>query len=175
MKRKATVLCALAVLAASTCLTAGCGREESRTFTTPDGKVTVTGKQSGTEGVVKVETKEGTATIKTGPQAVSEAELGAPVYPGAQVVSSGQFGETKGSSSGSASSVLLSTNDPFDKVVAFYKTNMKDVQQTMNQTAGDQKMVVFMAGRKGDMRNVQIVAGTSGGTTNIHITKVTGK
>jgi hypothetical protein len=69
----------------------------------------------------------------------------------------------------------LSTNDPFDKVVAFYKTNMKDVQQTMNQTAGDQKMVVFMAGRKGDMRNVQIVAGTSGGTTNIHITKVTGK
>jgi len=45
----------------------------------------------------------------------------------------------------------------------------------MDQTAGDQKMVMFMAGREGNMRNVQIVAGASGGPTNIHIMKVTGK
>jgi hypothetical protein len=91
------------------------------------------------------------------------------------VISSGQFGETKGSRAGSASAVLLSTNDPFDKVVAFYKANLKDIRQTMDQTAADQKMVVFMAGNKGSMRNVQIVAGASGGPTNIHIMKVTGK
>jgi len=174
MKTKAMVLCALGLLAAA-CFTPGCGREESKTFTTPEGKVTVTAKQSGAEGTVKVETNEGTATIKTGPQALSGADLGAPAYPGAQVISSGHFGETKGSGAGSASTVLMSTNDPFDKVVAFYRTNLKDVQQTMNQTAGDQKMVMFMAGKKDDMRNVQIVAPSSGGPTNIQITKVTGK
>lgn len=174
MKTKMMVLCALSFLAAA-CVTAGCGREESATFTTPEGKVTVTAKQSGAEGTVKVETKEGTATVTTGPQAVNEAELGAPVYPGAQVISSGQFGETKGTRAGSASAVLLSTNDSFDKVVAFYKASLKDIRQTMDQTAGDQKMVMFMAGREGNMRNVQIVAGASGGPTNIHIMKVTGK
>jgi len=175
MKTKVMVLCALCVFAAAVCFVAGCGRDESKTFTTPDGKVTVTANRTGAEGVVKVESKEGTATIRTGPQAVSGAELGAPVYPGAQVISSGQFGETKGSNSGAASTVLMSTNDSFDKVVAFYKTNLKDVQQAMDQTAGDQKMAMFMTGRKNEMRSVQIVAKASGGPTNIHITKVTEK
>ncbi len=174
MKTKITVLCALCVLVAA-CFMAGCGREESATFTTPEGKVTVTAKQSGEEGTVKVETKQGTATFKTGPQAVNEAELGVPAYPGAQVVSSGQYGETKDSRSGSASVVLLSTNDSFDKVVAFYKANMKDIRQTMDQSIGGQKMAVFMTGKEGNMRNVQIVASASGGPTNIHITKVTEK
>jgi hypothetical protein len=103
MKTKTVVLCFLA----AAFLVAGCGREESATFATPEGKVTVTAKQSGAEGTVKVETKEGTATIKTGPQALNEAELGVPAYPGAHVISSGQFGETKGARSGSASAVLL--------------------------------------------------------------------
>ena len=171
MRSKTMVLCVLA----AACLVAGCGKEESTTFTTPEGKVTVTAKQSGAEGTVKVETREGTATVRTGPQTIGQAELGVPAYPGAQVISSGQFGEAKGSGAGSASAALLSTNDPFDKVVAFYKANMKDIRQTMDQTAGDQKMVMFTAGREGNMRNVQIVAAGGGGPTNIHIMKVTGK
>jgi hypothetical protein len=175
MKNKATVLCILGLFVTAACFVAGCGRDESKTFTTPGGTVKVTAKQSGQEGVVTVETKEGAATIKTGPQAVTEAELGAPVYPGAQVVSSGQFGQTKDAGSGVASTFLMSTNDSFDKVSAFYKTNLKDVQQSMDQTAGDQKIAMFMTGKKGNMRNVQITAKTSGGPTNIQITKIVEK
>ena len=174
MQSKATVLCILGFFVIVSCLAAGCGRDESTTFTTPGGTVKVTAK-SGQEGVVTVETKEGAATIKAGPQAVSEAELGAPLYPGAQVLSSGQFGQTKDTGSSAASTFLMSTNDSFDKVAAFYKTNLKDVQQSMDQTAGDQKIAMFMTGRKGNMRNVQIIAKTSGGPTNIQITKIVEK
>jgi hypothetical protein len=175
MKNKTVVLCILGLFVTAACFAAGCGRDESKTFTTPGGTVKVTAKQSGAEGVVTVETKEGTATIKSGSQAVSEAQLGAPLYPGAQVLSSGEFGQTKGAGSGVASTVVMSTNDSFDKVAAFYKTNLKDVQQSMDQTAGDQKIAMFMTGRKGNMRNVQIIAKTSGGPTNIQITKIVEK
>jgi len=175
MKRKAVVLCALLVIFTALFVT-GCGRDDTKTFSTPDGKVTVTAKPGGQgEGVVKIEGKEGTVTVKAGPQAVSEAELGAPVYPGAQVVSSGQFSDAKGARSGVASTYMMTTNDSFDQVASFYKANLKDVQQAMDQTAGDQKMAMFMTGKKGDMRNIQVIAKTSGGPTNIHITKIVEK
>ncbi|HOW53497.1 MAG TPA: hypothetical protein PLR60_02490 [Syntrophorhabdaceae bacterium] len=176
MKSKGVVLGALIVILAALCV-AGCGREETKTFSTPDGKVTVTAKPGGPgEGVVKIEGKEGSVTVKTGPQAVSEAELGAPVYPGAQVVSSGQFSESKkGAASGLAAAYMMTTNDSFDKVVSFYKSNLKDVQQSMDQTSSDQKMAMFMTGKKGDMRNIQITAKASGGPTNIHIMKIVEK
>lgn len=175
MNKRIVVFCVLCVFVAATFFVAGCGRDESKTFTTPEGKVTVTGKQGSGEGTVKVETKEGSVTVKSGPQAVSEAELGAPIYPGSQVVSSGQFGESKGAASGMASTYLMTTNDSFDKVVSFYKANLKNVNQSMDQTMGDQKIAMFTMGKKGDMRNIQITAKTSGGPTNIQITKMVEK
>ncbi|HOE17217.1 MAG TPA: hypothetical protein PLX02_05785 [Syntrophorhabdaceae bacterium] len=172
MMKRAGAFCMVCILAAATIFMAGCGREESRTITTPEGKVTVTTKQEGGKEVVKVETKQGSVTIKAGAQAVSEAELGAPIYPGAEVVSSGQFGEKRDAAAGIASVYAMTTNDNYDKVVSFYKKNLKNIQQTMDQTIGDQKMTMFMSGKKGDMRNVQIIAKTSGGPTNIHVTKI---
>lgn len=175
MKRRSIVFGALIVFFTVLCVT-GCGREETRTISTPDGKVTVTTKTGGPgEGEVKVEGKEGTVTVKSGPQAVSEAELGAPIYPGAQVVSSGQFSDAKGSASGMASAYIMTTNDSFDKVVSFYKANLKNIQQSMDHTVGGQKMAMFTTGNKGDMRNIQITAKDSGGPTNINIMKIVEK
>ncbi len=172
MKNKATVLCILGLFVTAACFVAGCGRDESATFATPGGTVKVTAKQSGREGVVTVETKEGAATIKTGPQAITEAELGAPVYPGAQVVSSGQFGQTKmpirRASTFLMSQTTRSTKSPF------YKTNLR-MCRVHGSDRGDQKIAMFMTGKKGNMRNVQIIAKTSGGPTNIQITKIVEK
>jgi hypothetical protein len=38
---------------------------------------------------------------------------------------------------------MLTTPDDFDKVFAFYKTNLKRVKNTMNQAAGDGKIGIF--------------------------------
>lgn len=175
MKRRAVVVRALLLLCSAALLTAGCGSEESKTVVTPEGKATVTTKTEGEKSVVKVETKEGTLTVKSGSQTVSEAEVGVPIYPGAKVVSTSQMAETKDAGSGKASTYSFTTNDGFDKVVGFYKTNLKNVQHSMDQTMGDQKMSMFMTGQEGDMRTIQVMANASGGPTNIQITKVVDK
>jgi hypothetical protein len=175
MKRKAAVLCALFILSSLAWLTTGCSSEESKTVVTPEGKATVTTKTEGEKSIVKVETKQGTLTVQSGSQAMSEAEVGVPIYPGAKVVHSGQLAETKDAGSGIAASYSLTTNDSFDKVVSFYKSNLKDVQHAMDQSMGGQKMSMFMTGKEGDMRTIQVMASTAGGPTNIQITKVVDK
>jgi hypothetical protein len=175
MRRNAAVVCALFILYSLTCLTTGCSSEESKTVVTPEGKATVTTKTEGEKSVVKVETKEGTLTVQSGSQAISEAEVGVPFYPGAKVVHSGRLAETKDAASDIAASYSLTTNDSFDKVVSFYKSNLKDVQHAMDQSMGDQKMSLFMTGKEGDMRTIQVMASTAGGPTNIQITKVVDK
>lgn len=172
MKKKGIIFSAIFFFMIGIFSFAGCGREESTTYSTPEGKVTVTARQEGRKEVVKLETKEGTLTVSAGPHAVSEAQLGVPIYPGAQIVSSGQLDHVKGSSSGIASSFLMTTDDNFDKVVAFYKANLKDIQQAMDQTMGNQRMAMFMSGKQGDMKNIQITGAPKGGPTNIQITKI---
>jgi hypothetical protein len=175
MKKRAFVVRALFILYSAACLTSGCSSEESKTVVTPEGKATVTTKTEGEKSVVKVETKEGTLTVKSGSQTVTEAEVGVPIYPGAKVVSTSQMAETKDAGSGKASTYAFTTNDGFDKVVSFYKTTLKDIQHSMDQTMGDQKMSMIMTGKEGDMRTVQVMPSASGGPTNIQITKVVDK
>ena len=172
MKRNAAVLCALFIVSSLAWLSAGCSSEETKTVATPEGKATVTTKTEEGKSAVKVETKEGTLTVRSGPQAVSEAELGVPIYPGAEVVQSGQLAKTTDSASGIAASYSLTTNDSFDKVASFYRSNLKDVQHAMDQTMGGQRMSLFMTGKEGDMRTIQVIASTAGGPTSIQITKV---
>jgi hypothetical protein len=175
MKRKTVVVFASYIIAAAIIFVSGCGRDESKTITTPEGKVTVTTRQDGGKDVVKIETKQGSLTVKAGQQAVSEAELGAPIYPGSQVASSGRLDESKGTAAGVATAYIMTTDDNYDKVISFYKKNLKNIQQTMDQNFDDQKMTMFMSGKGGNIRTVQVVAKTSGGPTSIHVTKITEK
>jgi len=175
MKRNTAFAFASCFIAAAILFMTGCGKDESATVKTPEGKVTVTNKQDSGKDVVKIETNQGSLTIKAGQQAVSETELGAPVYPGSEVVSSGQLGDAKGPAPGIAATYIMSTNDSYDKVVSFYKANLKNIQQTVNHTIGDQTMTIFMSGKAGNVRSIQIVAKTTGGPTNIQITRITEK
>ena len=175
MKRNAAILCALFILFSLVWLTAGCSSEETKTVATPEGKATVTTKTDEGKSEVKVETKEGALTVRSGPQALNEAELGVPLYPGAEVVHSGQLAETTDSGSEIATSYSLTTNDSFDKVASFYRSNLKDVHHAMDQTMGGQRMSMFMTGKEGDMRTIQVMASTAGGPTSIQITRVVEK
>jgi len=124
MKNKATVLCILGLFVTAACFVAGCGRDESATFATPGGTVKVTAKQSGREGVVTVETKEGAATIKTRPQAITRPNWRS-CLSRSQVVSSGQFADKN------ADPACLylpdEPNDSFDKV-PILQNESEDVQ-----------------------------------------------
>lgn len=146
----------------------GCGRKEERTLSTPDGKVKVTTDGSGKGGRVEIETREG-KTVITGEQGgtVSEAELGIPVYPGATLKASTK---TQGQERGEV--YHLTTADSWDKVMAFYKSKLKNVKNTFTQNAGPQNIANFSVGE--DPAIIVNVVGETGKETSIQVMK-TGK
>jgi hypothetical protein len=139
MKKSAVLSMALAALAM---LALGCGSKT--TTVAPGGSVTVNKSVTGQVKDVKVQTKEGTYTSKVGSgKTITAAELGAPVYPGATEVMAGGFKGNQMASQPGYSQHILSTSDGFDKVNAFYKSNLKNpVSQEMSQ--GGKKIAVFV-------------------------------
>lgn len=131
-------------------LAAGCGKNERTVYRGPGGKATVETRKTagGEEHTTSIDTKEGTATVKTGgDQTVTEAELGVPVYPGAKVEVSGKYESNKPDKEKSTSHYMLSTGDGFEKVAEFYKNNLKNVQGQQNMSQGDSKMAMFSIGK----------------------------
>jgi hypothetical protein len=139
MKRAIILSMAAASLAM---LALGCG---SKTTTiAPGGKMTVNRSVTGQVKDMKVETKEGSGTVKLGSgKAVTEAELGVPVYPGAVEMMSGELKGSKMMNTPGYDQHVITTDDDIEKVKAFYKSNLKNA---MNQdmTQGNKKMSMFM-------------------------------
>jgi hypothetical protein len=135
-------------------LVLGCGRSQKTVYSGPGGKVTVkSDKIKGGEQTVTGETKEGKFTVTGGAaKEITEAELGAPVYPGAKVnIESKMEAKTAGAGPGFQQHVLF-TPDSYDKVVAFYKKSLKDVKNEQNMSSGGSKMSMFQIGEgKGQM------------------------
>lgn len=177
---KGTLKCSFAVVCMIVCalfLISGCGKDEKKVIAkSRDGKTTVTTNQAGETKVVQMETKEGKVTVTAGSQTVTEAELGVPIYPGAKVLSSGRMDSSKEGSEKSYSQFHLTTGDDFDKVYTFYKSNLKNVDQTLNQSSGDQKMAMFSIGakEKGSI-NVHIIRDDKKGETLIQVIRLGGK
>lgn len=134
-----------ALLVAVALLALGCGKSEKTVYNGPGGKVSVqSGK--GQDKTVNVETKEGTATVTSGEdKTITEAELGAPVYPGARVQAAGKF-DSKKAGEQSVEQHILFTNDSFEKVAAFYKSHLKNTKGEQNMSQGEQKMAIFTVG-----------------------------
>jgi hypothetical protein len=171
--KRVTSLCFLFMVSALSCaLISGCGRSDNgKTVSTPGGSVTVKTNASGGGGTVQVETKEGKATVVTGQEGgtVTEAQLGVPVYPGATVKASSKM-ESKGNGGeGSVEMHMLVTQDNFEKVSAFYKSNLKNVKNTFTQGSGEKGMAMFAMGEKGDTTVTVSSDGTKG--TLIQVTK----
>jgi len=156
---------ALALMVAIS-LVVGCGTKH--TYVAPGGKITVD-KKKGKTTAVEVETAKGKAKVEVEKKTSTEAELGVPVYPGAKSELSGQY-EGQESGNTSIQQNVLSTSDDFDKVVEFYKSKLKNVKNTVNQSAGDQKIAIFQLTKEnGAETTVQIATDKQKNRTIIHI------
>jgi tetrahydromethanopterin S-methyltransferase subunit B len=113
------------------------------TITTANGTETVT--TSGDSKTTTISGKDGNVTI--GQNAVDPSKLGLPVYPGSQ-----QVGSMSGTSAhGSGQVVSMKTADSFDKVSAWYKSQLPSGAQQMSSTAGGNSFAEFMVTDRGAM------------------------
>ena len=157
---------AVIVLTGLAALVLGCGRTQV-TQSTPGGKVTVTKSATGKVEGMKVESKEGTYTSSVGSgKTLTEAEVGAPVYPGATEAMAGSFAGNKMAGQPGFSQHILTTGDSFDKVAAFYKSHLKNIKSQNEFGAGAGKIAMFVIG-EGEM--VQVTMDTKEKRTMIHV------
>lgn len=169
------VLIGIACLVAAL-LVLGCGKSE-RTIFVPGGKAKVTTEKSGgtEKKTIEIKGKEGTATIEVDTKKkITEAELGIPVYPGSEVVSSGKYETQTKTEAGSVEHHILSTTDDLDKVVAFYKSKLKGVKNTFSMDQGKQKFTMFELGDDKEGLSVQIISDIKDGKTKtmINVTRM---
>jgi len=173
MKKLLVGLAAAAMLAS-----AGCGQSQTTTTTptsTPvqvsqgDKQVTITGPsgtvqvdQGGNGNQVVVTAPSATVAVSTNATTDIEKTFGVPPYPGATQRMSVQGGDA--SSSGSVA--IMTTSDPLDKVVAFYKDRFPNANATM-VNAGVVKNASFVIEGKGKTLALNITE--QGGTTTIQI------
>jgi len=170
MKKMIIAAGALPLLFAGMLSASGCSREESKTYSTPQGEVTVTTRQQSGQDAVTVESAAGSLTVFSGPQAISEAQLGVPLYPGAQLFSSAQMEQAGEATATAMASYSLTSSDGFDQVVSFYRANLKDVRQSMDQRLGSQNMAFFLVGKENELKSVQIVSDLVEDKTSIQVT-----
>lgn len=154
---------------AAALVAAGCARKH--TVVTPGGNVTVT-ENGGKSKTVKVDTGDGKATIEVEKKTITEKELGVAVYPGATAEMSGSYEGAPGQGEGMKQH-MLTTPDDFDKVFEFYKSKLKNVQNTINQNTGDGKMGMFSAkAADGSDLSVNITTDKEAKVTRIQVISV---
>ena len=161
------------VLSVSIIFMVGCSKTQ-RTYKTNNGTVTVTTKNTPgpNKGTVEIKTKDGTASMTTeAGKAVTESELGVPVYPGATAENTAKYEGQNGSGMQSIQQFILTTPDSFEKVEAFYKTNLKNVQSNFSQNQGDTKTAVFVTGTEKASVSVTIGSEKDQKQTTIHVMK----
>ena len=106
------------LLAATATLLSACGSESSGEFTTADGETGEYSMKAEGEGMTAtVTTEDGTATMRSGPDAKANLPKGFSLYPGATIITTStvtQNGET-------GSMTMFETGDSPDKVADHYR------------------------------------------------------
>jgi hypothetical protein len=117
--RKALILLMMLGLIAGLVALSGCGSDKT-TVKLPSGEE-YSVEEDGS-GSYSVETGEGDYQYDVTDEAPSEAELGVPIYPGADYVpgSGGTFSGTGPEGESALASAQFTTKDSYDEVVAFY-------------------------------------------------------
>ena len=171
--KKATVVLLVLIMAFAVALAAGCGSKV--TVQTEEGKVTTTEKN----GEVKVESEKGETTItKT---EVTEADIGVPIYPNAQMEKDAAGSVSTKNEQGDAtwSAAVMWTEDSVADVVAWYRDKLsgKPGFTDMSTTSGGEAlgMMMFQAGDN-TLKTVTIGKNTvdQPGTTSIAISSASG-
>ena len=159
---------------------AGCGQskepEEKKASLSIPGVGKIEATRSGDAGRITLKTEEGTVTLGTLPQ-VSEADLGVPIYPGAQQEEGGGFmaqGITQEEKAeGKWISAVFSTPDPFEKVAAFYKEKAGSEAHILDTSGGGHRNLTIVMGRQGKGGvTIAITRTPDEPKTVIHITRI---
>jgi len=114
-------------------------------------------------------TAAGSTTINTGNGQVTvngtidSSKLGVPVYPGAKPNNQGSL--SVNSANGSAAYAGFSTDDSFDKVYQFYKSQLPADAEKMKSSSGNSSMAMFSTKVGSDTVSVEIVSNDKGGTS----------
>ncbi len=118
MKKAASIMLLLTALMFSLMVVAGCG--DKVTVDTGDGQATVEVEKGG--GKITANQGDENVTLEQPSTAPTEAQLGAPIYPGAAYDAENSGGATSSSGSATAAAVSASftTPDSFAKVVEWY-------------------------------------------------------
>jgi hypothetical protein len=136
-------------------LIGGCASR--KTYTTPEGQVTVTGKSGKAEITIKGKEGEGKVEIKGEAGAgMSEEEIGIPFYPGAKVAQTVGWSQ-EGKEKEEMKHVTLTTPDPVDEVKAFYQKKLAGAQTAFDMTSGDER-VVHMLLEQGKIRRMVMIS-----------------
>lgn len=124
-------------------------------------------------GSMKVTTTDAagkTSTTEIGGAQVTEAEIGVPFYPGTKPAEGGS--SKMSSPSGDVSMVTLHSDDPADKVAAFYREKLKaksEGKQFMDMSGADGTASLVLADDK-TRESLQVNIGKAEKGTDIHIT-----
>jgi len=133
------------------------------------------GGLAGTSGTVTIEQRPGGATWRltdrngrttttTTTTAVTEADLGVKLYPGAAVVSGGKTSGAGGNGADSWAVVELLTKDPFDKVATFYRSAYAKENRVV-EGPGSLTIIVDSGGR--GTKTITVTREASGAETRI--------
>lgn len=156
MKRRLFVALVALLALGALCL-AGCGSKA---------KVSLDGK----DGKVEVETEKGDVEIET--KAPTEAELGAPIYPGAKAVENASGTVTQGDTSYSASEFV--TDDSVSDVLAWYRDELSGKPGFMDMSAPEGGLLAFQDGDEFKMVTISTGVMSQEGKTVIVIGSGTG-
>jgi hypothetical protein len=96
---------------------------------------------------------------------IDTSKLGVPVYPGAKVGKQGSVQAT--TAKGSTLAAEFETDDSFDKVYAYYKSQLPSDAEKLKTTSGDKSMCMFSTKVDNDQVMVELTTGDSGGTNVI--------
>lgn len=117
-----------------------------------------------------VTTKNGTATLGGG---VEPSKLGAPIYPGAQPNPDAQGSLSAETPEGSTVMATFKTNDGFDKVYDYYKSQMPAGSEGMKLSMGGASSATWEVGKDGSADQVVVqVNSDKTGLVTILITHV---
>jgi hypothetical protein len=144
----------ISALAAIIALVA-CSSHKTTTVSTSNGDATVTQDANGQS--TTVQTQNGTVTVG---KSADPAQLGAPVYPGADANNEGTVSYT-GANGGAMAA--FKTTDDFDKVYGFYKSQLPAGSEKMKMQSGDGSVAEFEV-TNGDGETAVQISGKPGET-----------
>ncbi len=174
-----TALCTLLFFSA-------CSKEETQTEVTPPQpekveRAAVEPVEEKTEMVpseaiepqeMKVTTEEGTLTLKKGEGAVP-ADLGVPVYPGAEKKEDLSLNMESGETLQGVMSTQFHSGDTIDDVLAFYKDKLQAKNPTISEmNMGNARMVNIILENEPPTIHIALTEDKETGGTNIQIAKV---